>query len=90
VRIGVSTSGSAQADAVRRAVAVTVDQVAIAAALAQPWARRVLSGAVTVAQLRANLDSAAVRLGPDEVAGLTSRPEPPEQYWSQRSSRAWT
>jgi aryl-alcohol dehydrogenase-like predicted oxidoreductase len=71
-----------QADALR----TTVDAVALAAALSQPWADVVLSGAVTVAQLRSNLDAA-------RVAALTIQwpaiAEPPAEYWARRSALAW-
>lgn len=68
---------------------VTVDQVALAAALAQPWAWRVLSGAVTLAQLQSNLASASVTLEAADLEHLTSRAQAPADYWAQRSARAW-
>ncbi|MBT0771707.1 aldo/keto reductase [Kineosporia sp. J2-2] len=67
-----------------------LDQVAIAAALAQPWAWRVLSGAVTTAQLGANLGAAGLALGPGTVEHLTGLAQDPAEYWSQRSARAWS
>ncbi|MCE0539573.1 aldo/keto reductase [Kineosporia rhizophila] len=68
---------------------VSVDQVAIAAVLAQPWAWRVLSGAVTKQQLTANLAAGALQLNPLEVGRLTALAQSPEEYWAQRSDRAW-
>ena len=65
------------------------DGVALAAALAQPWADVVLSGAVTVAQLRANLDGLRVRLSPDAVANLTGLAEEPDAYWAARRALPW-
>lgn len=68
---------------------VSSDAVAITAALAQPWAGVVLSGAVTVAQLESNLAAADLELsGPvlDELAGLA---EPAETYWAARSALPW-
>jgi aryl-alcohol dehydrogenase-like predicted oxidoreductase len=67
---------------------VTVDAVAIAAALAQPWAGVVLSGAVTQAQLTSNLAALAVAVpaGLAEELGLA---EPPDAYWAARSARPW-
>ncbi len=62
-----------------------VDQLAIAAALANPWASIVLSGAVDEAQLRSNVAAAGVTV-PDDLAELA---EASEQYWQQRSERAW-
>jgi aryl-alcohol dehydrogenase-like predicted oxidoreductase len=67
----------------------TEDALALAAALAQPWADLVLSGAATVAQLRSNL--AARELAWDEelegrLAGLV---EEPDAYWAARSELPW-
>jgi aryl-alcohol dehydrogenase-like predicted oxidoreductase len=45
----------------------TIDALALAVALAQPWADVVLSGAVTREQLASNLRALAV--APDEAAG---------------------
>ena len=63
---------------------VTEDAVALAAALARPWATVVLSGAVTPAQLQSNLT--ALTVGPVPELGLA---EPPEEYWAARSARPW-
>jgi aryl-alcohol dehydrogenase-like predicted oxidoreductase len=64
------------------------DAVAMAAALAQPWADLVLSGAASVAQLYANL--MPVELDPVDEQLLADLAEPPEQYWTRRSGLAWT
>ncbi|GLY31969.1 aldo/keto reductase [Kineosporia sp. NBRC 101731] len=74
-----------QARRVAAELGAGVDQVATAAALAQPWAWRVLSGAVTTQQLRANLGAAAL----DLVQDLTGLAQPSQEYWAQRSARAW-
>jgi aryl-alcohol dehydrogenase-like predicted oxidoreductase len=63
------------------------DQLAIGAALAQPWASVVLSGAVTVEQLAEN---AAADRWPIDATTLEAIAEPPEQYWAGRQQRAWT
>jgi aryl-alcohol dehydrogenase-like predicted oxidoreductase len=68
----------------------TVDAVAIAAALANPWADVVLSGAVTPEQLRSNVAGASVALGGDELASLAPVAEAPEEYWGRRSELAWS
>jgi len=70
-------------------LAVGVDQVAIAAALAQPWAWRVLSGAVTTEQLAENLAGEQLDLDADAVNTLTASALPPPQYWAERASRQW-
>ena len=63
---------------------VTEDAIAMAAALASPWASVVLSGAVTPAQLDQNL--AALTVGPLPGLGLA---EVPSAYWAARSARPW-
>ncbi len=67
----------------------TVDALALAAVLAQPWADVALSGATTVDQLQANL--AARQVAWDEEASLTlaALREPPDVYWGTRSRQAW-
>ena len=62
------------------------DAIALAAALANPWATVVLSGAVTAGQLRGNLAALTVGGLPPELAELA---EPPEVYWARRASRPW-
>jgi aryl-alcohol dehydrogenase-like predicted oxidoreductase len=63
---------------------VTEDAIALAAALANPWASVVLSGAVTRPQLAANLAALA-------VGGLPalSCAEAPGAYWQARAARPW-
>ncbi len=63
---------------------VTEDAIALAAALANPWASVVLSGAVTPAQLGANL--AALTVGELPELDLA---ESPSAYWADRSARPW-
>jgi aryl-alcohol dehydrogenase-like predicted oxidoreductase len=66
-----------------------IDQLAIAAALAQPWAWRVLSGAVTVDQVRSNTAAAAAALSDDAVRELVAYAEDPRDYWTARAHRTW-
>jgi aryl-alcohol dehydrogenase-like predicted oxidoreductase len=66
------------------------DAVALAAALAQPWATRVLSGAVTPEQVRSNASAADVLLPPDALDELGGLAEEPAAYWAARSRRAWS
>jgi aryl-alcohol dehydrogenase-like predicted oxidoreductase len=63
---------------------VTEDAIALAAALAQPWASAVLSGAVTRAQLDENL--AALTVGQLPALSLA---EAPGAYWAERAARPW-
>jgi aryl-alcohol dehydrogenase-like predicted oxidoreductase len=67
-----------------------VDAVALAAVLANPWTDVVLSGAVTPAQLEANLAAVRVELDPGELEELAALAEPPERYWRERSALAWS
>jgi aryl-alcohol dehydrogenase-like predicted oxidoreductase len=70
--------------ALAAACGVTEDAIALAAALAQPWASVVLSGAVTRAQLYENL--AALTVGQLPPLGLA---ETPGAYWAERAARPW-
>ena len=66
-----------------------VEHLALAAAAAQPWADVVLSGAVSVAQLHANLEALRRPFtdeDDDEIAALASAPE---AYWQGRSALPW-
>jgi len=67
----------------------TPDALALAAALAQPFADVVLSGASTVAQLASNLKARDLTLSAGDLEGLADLKEPPETYWNTRSGLAW-
>jgi aryl-alcohol dehydrogenase-like predicted oxidoreductase len=64
----------------------TIDALALAAALSQPWVDVVLSGAVTVAQLESNLNAIAFEPEPTDWPDIA---ESPTDYWAQRSALAW-
>jgi aryl-alcohol dehydrogenase-like predicted oxidoreductase len=66
------------------------DRIAIAAALANPWVDVVLSGAVTVEQLRSNVMAPTMQLAPDQLTELAKLAEPADQYWKERSQLAWS
>ena len=68
---------------------VSLDQVALACVLHQPWVAYALSGAVTVAQVESNAASAQLDLDPATLERLLEQPETPAAYWDQRSHRAW-
>jgi aryl-alcohol dehydrogenase-like predicted oxidoreductase len=68
----------------------SIDAIAIAAALAQPWADRVLAGAVTVEQLASNLAAESLKLGAELLGRLTLLAVPPAEYWKRRSASVWT
>ena len=67
----------------------TIDALALAAALAQPWASVVLSGAATVAQLESNMRSLDVALDEEAKAALAAMAEPADVYWATRKRLAW-
>jgi aryl-alcohol dehydrogenase-like predicted oxidoreductase len=64
----------------------TTDAVALAAALAQPWADVVLSGAVTIRQLDSNLEALSLVR---ETADWPDIAETPADYWARRKALAW-
>jgi aryl-alcohol dehydrogenase-like predicted oxidoreductase len=66
---------------------VTTDAVAIAAALARPWAAVVLSGAVTREQLAANLAALTFTDIDDLDVNMA---ETADAYWSARARRPWS
>jgi aryl-alcohol dehydrogenase-like predicted oxidoreductase len=82
-------------EGVRRAAALAdglrigLDQLAVAAALAQPWASRVLSGAATVEQVESHVAAASIDLPAEVLAELTTLAEDPAEYWQARSARPW-
>jgi len=81
--------GAARAAQLAADLGVPVDQIAIAAALAQPWVWRVLSGAVNPLQVASNTAAASVRLPEETLAELATLAEPAAEYWAARSKRAW-
>lgn len=64
------------------------DVVALAAALAQPWADVVLSGAATVAQLESNLAALDHPWSEDHRSAALA--VDPRTYWSRRAAMPWT
>ncbi len=82
--------GAPTAASVAAASGLALDQLAVAAALAQPWAWRVLSGAATRDQLVSHLAATEVRLDPDALGEALAGAEPAEEYWRARSARPWT
>jgi len=73
---------------IARDAGCTLDALALAVVLAQPWTSVVLSGAATEAQLSSNLRAsqivrAAAALDPAEFAEI------PDEYWAKRASLPW-
>ncbi len=67
----------------------SIDALALAAALAQPWAGVVLSGATTVAQLDSNIHALDVALDEESKAALAALAEPADVYWEMRKGLVW-
>ena len=67
----------------------TVDAVAIACALAQPWASVVLSGATTVPQLESNLRARSVVITAATTERLSALRADSATYWRERSAMPW-
>jgi aryl-alcohol dehydrogenase-like predicted oxidoreductase len=72
-----------------RDLETTPDALAIAAALARPWADVILSGAATTAQLRSNLRSLEVPWSAETDARLQSLTIESGEYWRERGARPW-
>lgn len=84
-RLAPTADAEPRAAAVARERGVPLDRLAIAAALARPWADRVLSGAVDPAQVISN--AAATEIA--APADLDVLAEEPRAYWAARSARSW-
>ena len=65
----------------------TPDALALAIALAQPFADVVLSGAATATQVASNLAARHLPVPPGRLVELTVSPE---TYWAQRATLKWT
>jgi len=68
---------------------VTLDALALAAVLDQPWVDVVLSGAATVEQLHANLKALDVIWNDQLRDRLRNLAEAPTEYWETRARLAW-
>jgi aryl-alcohol dehydrogenase-like predicted oxidoreductase len=67
----------------------TEDALALSAALAQPWADLVLSGAATLGQLRSNLAARDLAWDDELERRLTGLVEEPAAYWAARAELPW-
>lgn len=67
----------------------TIETLALAAALAQPWATIVLSGAATVDQIRSTVAALDFVYDTELDDQLRSVSVAPEEYWRARSSFKW-
>jgi aryl-alcohol dehydrogenase-like predicted oxidoreductase len=76
-------------EAAARELGATEDALALAAALAQPWADLVLSGATTVEQLRSNLAARELAWDDELERRLAGLVEDPDAYWAARAGLPW-
>jgi aryl-alcohol dehydrogenase-like predicted oxidoreductase len=67
----------------------TADGLALAAALSQPWADVVLSGAATVNQLRSNVGALTVPWDHKAAERLEAIAETPDEHWRERGRLPW-
>lgn len=67
----------------------TIDALALAAVLTQPWAGIVLSGAARLDHLRSNMRAALVQWDDAAEDALASLVEPAADYWQTRSDLQW-
>jgi aryl-alcohol dehydrogenase-like predicted oxidoreductase len=69
-----------------RALGTTLDALAIAAVLAQPWVDLVLSGAVRPSHLRSHVSALKI---PRDAVEWPRMAESPEAYWARRGTLNW-
>ena len=67
----------------------TVDGLALAAVLAEPWVDVVLSGAATIEHLESNLRAVEVMWDDKAASELYELAETQETYWKIRSGLGW-
>lgn len=67
----------------------TPDRLALATAVAHPWVDVVLSGAVTVEQVRSNAAAVDLTLPADTLSEVDAFAQPPERYWTDRAALPW-
>jgi aryl-alcohol dehydrogenase-like predicted oxidoreductase len=76
-------------DEAARESQTTIDALALAAVLAQPWVSVVLSGAAQIDHLHSNLGALTLTWDEEMATRLAALAEPPEVYWQIRSGLAW-
>jgi aryl-alcohol dehydrogenase-like predicted oxidoreductase len=74
---------------IAQAKQTTIDALAIAAALAQPWSTVVLSGAATIEHVQSNVAALDVVWDKATADSLTNLIEDPADYWHTRSQLDW-
>ena len=72
-----------------RRLQTTVDALALAAVLAQPWVTIALSGAAKAEHLRSNVKALHVAWDEQAASQLQGLTEAPDVYWETRSNLPW-
>ena len=67
----------------------TLDALALAFVLRQPWAGVVLSGAATAEHIRSNVKAVGLELDEEALGALEELREAPGEYWGTRGDLAW-
>lgn len=67
----------------------TIDALAIAAALEQPWVDMVLSGAAALEHIRSNVKALRVTFDNQARSELRRLQEPAQVYWEKRANLEW-
>ncbi len=67
----------------------TIDALALAFVMAQPWMDIVLSGAAAEEHIHSNVKALDINLDHEALEQLSALVESPEAYWEKRSSLAW-
>jgi aryl-alcohol dehydrogenase-like predicted oxidoreductase len=84
-----SRGGCADLEKAAQRLGASPDAVALAAALAQPWADVVLSGAASTEQITSNLAAWHVLWDDEAVGALGHMAEEPAAYWRTRTELVW-
>ena len=79
----------ARLKAIAQSQSTALETLALATALARPWADIVLSGAATVDQLTSNVNASAFRLDTGVERELKKISMTSDDYWRARSGFAW-
>jgi aryl-alcohol dehydrogenase-like predicted oxidoreductase len=88
-RGGADSPGAETLESEAERLGATMDAVAIASVLAEPWVDIVLSGATTVAQLESNVRARSLALTSASVDRLRAMVLDSAEYWRQRSLLPW-
>lgn len=67
----------------------TIDALALASVLEQPWVDVVLSGAATIEHIRSNVKALELTLDVEAESELRKLTEPPDLYWEKRGKLSW-